>query len=71
MIMSVPTKALGQSITVFKVQNLIGDVFALPVDGMPYANSFDKSICSAVCFLEAFGSFTNFIIVEFVLSSKN
>lgn len=28
----VPTKALGQSITVFKVQNLIGDVFALPVD---------------------------------------
>ncbi|KAL8525801.1 hypothetical protein ACS0TY_015154 [Phlomoides rotata] len=30
--MSMPTKALGQSITVFKVQNLIGDVFALPVD---------------------------------------
>ncbi|KAI3461689.1 hypothetical protein Pfo_018352 [Paulownia fortunei] len=30
--MSVPTKALGQSITVFKVQNLIGDVFTLPVD---------------------------------------
>ncbi|KAK6145231.1 hypothetical protein DH2020_022051 [Rehmannia glutinosa] len=29
---SVSTKALGQSITVFKVQNLIGDVFALPVD---------------------------------------
>ncbi|KAH6765715.1 Tetratricopeptide repeat superfamily protein [Perilla frutescens var. hirtella] len=28
----VPTKALGQSITVFKVQNLIGNIFALPVD---------------------------------------
>lgn len=27
-----PTKALGQSITIFKVQNLIGNVFALPVD---------------------------------------
>ncbi|KAL8027040.1 hypothetical protein ABFX02_14G069600 [Erythranthe guttata] len=27
----VPTKELGKSITVFKVQNLIGDVFALPV----------------------------------------
>lgn len=31
---SVPTKALGQSITVFKVRNLIGDAFTLPVDGM-------------------------------------
>ncbi|PIM98433.1 Mitochondrial inheritance and actin cytoskeleton organization protein [Handroanthus impetiginosus] len=27
-----PTKALGQSINLFKVQNLIGDMFALPVD---------------------------------------
>lgn len=31
---SAPLKALGQSITVLKVQILIGDVFALPVDGM-------------------------------------
>lgn len=66
---SVPTKALGQSITVFKVQNLIGDVFALPVEGMPYAN-INLSVQQFV-FYEAFGSFTNFIIVAFVLSSKN
>lgn len=46
-----PTKALGQSITKFKVQNLIGNVFALPVDGMPYAMSFDDFIWSAVSFL--------------------
>lgn len=44
--MSMPTKALGQSITVFKVQNLIGDAFAMPVDGMPYANLLDKSMFS-------------------------
>ncbi|KAL3849684.1 hypothetical protein ACJIZ3_011566 [Penstemon smallii] len=31
---SAPTKALGQSLTVFKIQNLIGDVFALPVDDL-------------------------------------
>ncbi|GER30478.1 tetratricopeptide repeat protein [Striga asiatica] len=29
---SAPTKALGQSITIFKVQNIIGDMFALQVD---------------------------------------
>lgn len=37
----VPAKALGQSITVFKVQNLIGNLFSLPVDGRPRAISFD------------------------------
>ncbi|KAL3649170.1 N-alpha-acetyltransferase 25, NatB auxiliary subunit [Castilleja foliolosa] len=29
---SAPVRALGQSITVFKIQNLIGDVFVQPVD---------------------------------------
>lgn len=47
----VPAKALGQSITVFKVQNLIGNLIALPVDGMPDAISFNKFICPAVSFI--------------------
>lgn len=37
----VPAKALGKSITVFKVQNLIGDLFSLPVDGRSHSISFD------------------------------
>ena len=28
------TKALGQAITIFKVENLIGNMFSLPVCGM-------------------------------------
>ncbi|KAI3450280.1 hypothetical protein Pfo_006945 [Paulownia fortunei] len=32
--MSPPTKALGQSISVFKIQNLIDDMFTLPVDDL-------------------------------------
>ncbi|XP_051143279.1 N-terminal acetyltransferase B complex auxiliary subunit NAA25 [Andrographis paniculata] len=31
---SLPAKALGQTINMFKIQNLIGDVFTLPVDDL-------------------------------------
>lgn len=47
----VPAKALGQSITVFKVQNLIGNLISLPVDGMPDAISFNIFIWPAVSFI--------------------
>lgn len=30
-----PTKVLGQSITLFKIQELIGNMFKLPVGGVP------------------------------------
>ena len=31
---TVPTKMLGQSITLFKVRELVGDLFTLPSDGI-------------------------------------
>lgn len=37
---TMPTKALGQSITVFKIQNVMGNMFNLSVEGMASTISF-------------------------------
>lgn len=43
---TVPTKALGKFITVFKIQNIVGELFTLPIDGIIWLFT--------LCFLNSF-----------------